>query len=223
MPTTNPLRDWRPRAVVFDCDGLLMDTEPCWTIAETELYRRRGIEFTDEHKEQVIGTAILEEATIMAGHFGEAGSEEAIARELHDAARAVLAVHSKPMPGAADIVNLIAAKVPVAVASNSERVLVTTALAPSGIDHLLPLVVAGDEVPNPKPAPDIYEAACERLGFAPADCLAFEDSQTGVRAAVAAGLKTVAVPTFAGHGDGADVVFGSLLDPELVAWIEDWA
>lgn len=222
MAGTNPLRDWRPQAVVFDCDGLLMDTEPCWTIGEAELYRRRGLEFTDAHKAAVIGTAIHEEAAIMAADFGEQGSEAAIARELHVAVMDILATQSHPMPGAVDIVHLVAAKVPVALASNSERALVDAVMARSGVDHLLPIHIAGDEVANPKPAPDIYVTACECLGVAPEDCLAFEDSRTGLESALAAGLRTVAIPTFTEHKVGADVVFESLLDPDLLAWIADW-
>lgn len=222
MPEVNPVLGWRPKAVVFDCDGLLMDTEPCWTIAEAELYQRRGLEFTDEHKQKVIGTAIHEEAAIMAADFGEQGSEAAIARELHETVRDILATQAVPMPGASEMVPLVTDRVPAALASNTERVLVDVVMARSGFDHLLPVHVAGDEVRHPKPAPDIYLTACERLGVAPADCLAFEDSRTGLESAVAAGLRTVAIPTFTEHRFGADVVFESLLDADLLAWVRTW-
>jgi beta-phosphoglucomutase-like phosphatase (HAD superfamily) len=86
---------------------------------------------------------------------------------------------------------------------------------------MFPLSVAGDEVAHAKPAPDLYLAACAAVGADPTACLAFEDSMTGLRAATAAGLRTVAVPTLP-QDLPADLVVSSLSDPDLLAWIETW-
>lgn len=122
------------------------------------------------------------------------------------------------LPGAADLVRACAERLPVAVASNSPRSLLDTALGSSGLAELLPLSFAADEVAAPKPAPDLYLTACRALGADPGSCVAFEDSNTGIRAARAAGLHLVTVPSLAGQELDHDWLLGSLADPELQAW-----
>ena len=216
------LYDRVPRAVVFDCDGLLVDTEPCWTVAETRLFSRHGLPFGPEQKALVIGKSLEAAASTMAEVFGRPGAGAEIAVELLAMVTEVVTAEAVAMPGAHEVVELAAAAVPIAVASNSPRALLDAALARGGFTGVFPVSVAADEVARPKPDPELYLSACARLGVAPADALAFEDSMTGLRSARAAGVPVVGVPTLAHQDFPADVVVESLRDPELVAWLASW-
>ena len=211
-----------PQAVVFDCDGLLMDTEPCWTVAETALFARRGLPFGPEQKALVIGKSVEAAADAMAEVFGEPGAGTVIAAELLGLVTEVVTAKAAVMPGACELVELAAAAVPIAVASNSPRALLEAALARGGLADAFPVSVAADEVSSPKPHPELYLTSCARLGVAPADALAFEDSMTGSRSARAAGVPVVGVPTLPNAEFTADVVVPSLRDEELLSWVRRW-
>lgn len=212
---------WRPAAVVFDCDGLLVDTEPCWTVAETELFARRGLSFGIEQKALVIGKSLAAASGALAGLFGEPGGAAAIADELLALVTEVIGARAEAMPGAKDLVERVAlAGLPVAVASNSPRSLLDVALARGGFTFAVS--VAADEVERPKPAPDIYRHACALLGVAARDTLAFEDSMTGLLSARAAGVRVVGVPTLRHEEFPADHVAVSLLDADLLGWVTGW-
>jgi HAD superfamily hydrolase (TIGR01509 family) len=214
--------DWTPKAVVFDCDGLLVDTERCWAAAEAEVFARRGGRLSDAENLELIGMSIPETLVYLAERIGEEIEPEVFEAELLELVETVVARDAGPMPGARILVEQIAAIVPVAVASNSHRPQLEAALAAGSFDGRFEISVAGDEIPAPKPAPDVYLAACQRLGIDPAECLAFEDSQAGVTAARSAGLRTIAVPSTAGVRLPADATVGSLEDPRLLAWIAGW-
>ena len=214
---------WRPAAVVFDCDGLLMDTEPCWTAGETELFARRGLPFGAEQKAFLIGKSLTAAAAGLADLLGEPGAGADIAAELLELVAAAVGASAAAMPGARAVVDAAAAAVPVAVASNSRRSLLDAALARGGFTGTFAVSIAADEVGRPKPAPDMYLRACELLGAAPADTLAFEDSMTGLWSARAAGLPVVGVPTLRDGEFPADLVVDSLQDAALLAWISGWA
>jgi HAD superfamily hydrolase (TIGR01509 family) len=213
---------WTPSAVVFDCDGLLVDTEPCWTIAETELFSRRGLGFGPAEKALLIGKTVAAAGELLAREFGEPGRGAAIARELYVLVEDMVASSARAMDGAAQLVTAAARRVPVAVASNSPRPLLDAALDRAGLAELLPVSIAADEVRAAKPEPDMYLAACAALGVLPKSSLAFEDSTTGLRAALAAGMATVGVPTLTSTALPAHVVFGSLQDEALLAWVARW-
>ncbi|WP_238783312.1 HAD family hydrolase [Streptomyces monomycini] len=205
-------------AIVFDCDGLLVDTETCWSRAESALFREHGHPFGTTQKQLVIGRTVEGVGEVMAAYFDRPGDGKVLASQLLDGVRRELAGGAAALPGAADLVRTCAERLPVAVASNSPRSLLDTALESSGLADLLPVSFAADEVPTPKPAPDLYLAACEALGAAPTACVAFEDSNTGIRAARAAGLRLVTVPSLAGQDLDHDWLLGSLADPGLHAW-----
>ncbi len=205
-------------AVVFDCDGLLVDTESRWTIAEAALFAAHDVPFGAEQKAMMIGRSVAEVAVDLAAYFGQPGTHEAIAAELLDRVHVEVGKHADAMPGALELVRACAARVPVAVASNSPRSLVDLALAPSGLGDLLPVRITIEDVARPKPAPDLFLEACRRLGADPASSVAFEDSGTGTRSARAAGLFTVGVPSLPGSELECDRQIASLADPGLVAW-----
>jgi HAD superfamily hydrolase (TIGR01509 family) len=205
----------RLEAVVFDNDGLLLDTEESWTRAERALFARRGLEFTAEHKRALLGTAPERAAALFEELFDAPGKGAELVTELGLLVHREMGEYAPPRPGALELIaRLRSAGVPIALASNSHRMLVDRALATSGIDPgVFVAILTADAVARPKPAPDIYVAACDALGTRPDATLALEDSPTGVAAAVAAGCYTIAVPSLAGVVlDAADLVVGSLAD-----------
>ncbi len=213
----------KPRAVIFDCDGLLMDTEPCWSVAEAELFARRGLSFGPDEKALVIGKSLPAAADAMADVFGEPSAGATIADELLRLVTEVVSAKAEAMPGARELVELTVAAVPVAVASNSPRALLDAALARGGLAGMFPVKLAADEVAAPKPDPEMYLTASRLLGAEPVDALAYEDSMTGLRSARAAGVPVIGVPTLKEQDFPADVVIGSLRDTELLAWVRGWS
>jgi len=210
----------RFQAVVFDNDGLLLDTEAVWTRAEEDLFARRGRVFTVEHKRALIGTSRTTSAVILEAMLDCPGEGEALADELHGLVMAEALRGVSPREGAVELVDALrAAGVPLAVASNSRREFVERVLG--GADLLngrFDAVVTADDVAEPKPAPDLYLSACSALGASPERSAALEDSPVGVASALAAGLYVVAVPYFADTQiDGASLTARSLADPEVAA------
>jgi HAD superfamily hydrolase (TIGR01509 family) len=184
-----------PQAVVFDNDGLLLDTEEAWTRAERELFRRHGGTFTMDHKRDLIGSSHTLAAGKLEVMLDRPGQGLALMDELHALVMAEAAHDVEPRPGAITLVEALAqAGIPVAVASNSPRAFLDLVLATSGMADRFEITVAGDEVPHPKPAPDIYLEACRRLHADPARSVGLEDSPVGAQAAKAAGLTVIGVP-----------------------------
>ncbi len=205
-------------AVVFDNDGLLLDTEEAWTRAEETLFARRGRVFTVEHKRSLIGSARVAAALKLEWMLERDGEGEALMDELHELVMEEALAGVEPRPGALELLERLAgAGVPVAVASNSQREFVDRTLGAAGLlDGRFATVVSMEDVAHPKPAPDIYREACRRLGAEPDACAALEDSTTGVAAAAAAGMYVVGVPYFAGGSlPGSDLLVASLADPAV--------
>ncbi|MET9759389.1 HAD family phosphatase [Streptomyces sp. NPDC006372] len=205
-------------AVVFDCDGLLVNTEDCWTVAETAVFAAHGLPFGPAEKALVLGRTLEAAGEAMAEHFGRPGAGAEIAAGLLARVRKELARGAEALPGAVDLVRACRASVPVAVASNSPRELLDTALESAGLRDFFPMSFAADEVSSPKPAPDLYRTACAALGVAPERSVAFEDSATGVAAARAAGLFVAVVPSLPGGAPDHDWLGTSLAEPELLDW-----
>ena len=187
-----------PAAIVFDNDGLLLDTEEAWTRAETALFARHGATFTFEHKRDLIGSSHTVAAGKLEAMLGLPGEGPALMAELHALVMDEALRDIEPRPGAVGLVTALrAAGLPVAVASNSSRDFLDRVLRTGGVADLFAVTVAGDEVDHPKPAPDIYLEACRRLGADPAAAVGLEDSPTGAAAAKAAGLYVIGVPYLA--------------------------
>jgi HAD superfamily hydrolase (TIGR01509 family) len=190
----------RYRAVIFDMDGLLLDTETLWHEAEVELFRRHGAEFTWDDKMAVIGTSYDITARYFADRLGRPRPEgvalvDEMVALMHERVRGQVDAR----PGARELVARLRAMdgVRLGLASNSPRFLVDDALATAGLTGVFETIVTPADVEHAKPAPDIYLRACADLGVAPSDALALEDSASGVAAAKAAGLTCIAVPQFA--------------------------
>lgn len=190
----------RYRAVIFDMDGLLLDTETLWHEAETELFERHGGEFTWDDKMTVIGTSFAFTSDYFAGRLGRPPEQgPALVREMVELMHQRVKHQVDARPGALELVERLQALdgVRLGLASNSPRFLLDDALATAGLTDAFEVTVSSDDVEHPKPAPDIYLLACERLGVESAEALALEDSPSGIAAAKAAGLTCIAVPQFA--------------------------
>jgi HAD superfamily hydrolase (TIGR01509 family) len=190
----------RPSAVVFDNDGLLLDTESVWTRAEQQLYERRGREFTLDHKKELVGTSAQIAAGILERRLDEPGRGPQIIEELNDLVMAELSNGVDAMVGARELLAELEGRgMPLALVSNSPRAFIELALSIGELEHHFTVTVSGHEVPAPKPAPDAYVEACRQLGVEPApEVVALEDSPTGVAAARAAGLTVVGIPSLPG-------------------------
>lgn len=212
----------RPSAVVFDCDGVLVDTEPIWGQAERILFERRGVGYTAADRDFFSGLSVAVSAAEMATRFGEDGAGPQIADELVDAVIDLLAEHARPMAGVVDLIARAAeAGVPTAVASNSPERAVRASLGAAGLLDSFEVVVTVDDVARPKPDPEPYLQACERLGADPCLAVGIEDSRTGLAAAVGAGMATIGVPVQPGDF-GADLVVPDLAHRWVREWVNSW-
>jgi HAD superfamily hydrolase (TIGR01509 family) len=205
----------KPLAVVFDNDGLLLDTEPCWTVAEESLFRANGRVFDLEAKRALIGTSPKTSAPILERLLGRPGAGQQLGDQLYALALSEIGAGATPRPGALELVAALkAAGLPLAVASNSPRSHLLAGLRRTGLTDEFDVILGVDDVENPKPAPDLYLQACRGLKVDPADAIALEDSLPGVSAAKAAGMRVIGIPSIAGVVlDGhADLVAESLAD-----------
>jgi HAD superfamily hydrolase (TIGR01509 family) len=207
-------------AVVFDCDGLLAETESGWTRAETALFREHGHDFGPEQKKILIGQTLASGGEAMAEYFGLPGAGGALADRLAALVWQELAAGAPALPGARAMAETLCRRgIPVAVASNSPRRFVDAALRSAGLHDLFEVVVSAEDAEHAKPAPDLYLAACRRLAAAPGRSVAFEDSSTGVASARAAGMFVIAVPSVPGALLDAQLTYDSLTHPGLTAWM----
>jgi HAD superfamily hydrolase (TIGR01509 family) len=153
------------KAVCFDNDGLLLDTEAAWTRAEVVLFARFGREFTDEHKRSMIGSSGMVQERKLEELLDRPGEGPELAREMHALALEELRRGVEPMPGAFALVDgLRAAGTPVALVSNSPRAFVELATTTAGVGERFDAVLAREDVEHGKPAPDLYLKACAMLG-----------------------------------------------------------
>jgi len=211
-----------PEAVLFDQDGVLVDSESAWDAARRAVVAENGGSWKDEATRAMMGMSAPEWSRYVRDELGVSLEPEEISDRV--VAR-LLAGYSKELPllpGAVDAVRRIAARWPVGLASSANREVIDVVLAGSGLAGVFGATVSGEEVARGKPAPDIYLEAARRLGVDPARSAAVEDSTNGLRSAAAAGMLVVALPNRefppAPEAVGlAAVVLGSLdeLTPEL--------
>jgi HAD superfamily hydrolase (TIGR01509 family) len=212
-----------PAAVLFDMDGLLVDSEPLWTIAEQRVAEQLGGTFTPELKARMIGKRIDLAVGILLEGLGtpaaDAGDPAEIGRLLMSETASLFAAGVPLQPGAIELLDALkAADVPLALVSSSYRELVDAALLSVGA-HRFAVTIAGDEVAHGKPSPEPYLAAAKALKVVPARCVVLEDAPSGLESALGAGCGCVYVPTFPpGEADAARprvAVRASLRDVDL--------
>ena len=185
------------QAVLWDMDGLLVDTEPVWTIAEEELAAELGGTWSDELKARIVGTRLDVAIPTILTHYARSLDQTAWASDW--LLRRMVALFAAPpavLPGVHELLgDLRAEGVPVALVSSSYRVLVDAVLTHG---FAFDVTLAGDEVVHGKPDPEPYLTAARLLGVDPTRCVVLEDSGAGVRSGLAAGCAVVAVPSVAG-------------------------
>jgi HAD superfamily hydrolase (TIGR01509 family) len=210
-------------AVVFDLDGVIVDSEQVWDEVREQYTVEAGGRYSERATRDMMGMSSTEWSTYMAEELALPGSPEEINVAIVER---MLARYGEAPPligGAVEAVRAIAARVPVAIASSSNPELIEVVLRVSGLDGVVGEVVSSQEVPRGKPAPDVYLEAARRLGVEPARCTAVEDSHNGIRSAKAAGMRVIAVPNphFPPDPESlalADVTIASIdeLTPELL-------
>lgn len=211
----------RPRAVVFDLDGLMFNTEELYEDVGSELLRRRGCEFSHDLLHRMMGRPARVALRMMIDWYGLADTPEQLALETEQIFPAVLDARLAFMPGLADLLAALEqAEVPKAIGTSSGRRFVTNVLARFDMEPRFRFVLTSEDVVDGKPHPEIYLKAAQRFDVSPRQMLVLEDSQNGCRAAVAAGAIAVAVP--AGHSrhhdfSGAALVADTLADARLYA------
>lgn len=212
---------WTPQAVVFDCDGLLVDTEAQWIRVQDAYLEMHDVMLDPATRRSITGAT----AEVVVGTIGRLVDKDPylVADELLETHRRDLGDALSTLPGAIETLRAIARVRPVAVASNSPRTMLDEKLEGLGIADVVDASIAVEDVASPKPAPDMYATAAQRLGAAPAECLGFEDSETGAHAALTAGLQLIVVPSLPGQEPRAPRRLDSLEDPVLAAWIAEWS
>jgi HAD superfamily hydrolase (TIGR01509 family) len=209
----------RPKAVVFDLDGLMFNTEELYVDVGTEILGRRGYEFTPALLDQMMGRPSRVALQIMIDtHTLKATVEELLA-ETDELFPDILRARLAPMPGLVDLLAALeASSIPKGIATSSRRAFVDRVLTQFDYHPRFAPILTSEDITDGKPHPEIYLKAAQRLGIPPGEMLVLEDSQNGCRAAVAAGAIAVAVPSGHSHRHdftGAALVAKSLADPRI--------
>lgn len=181
-------------AVVFDLDGVLLDSESVWETVRRDFVVRRGGRWSDEIQRKLMGMSTAEWARYLSAQIAEQLPPDEVATEVIARMREHYAQTLPLVDGARDVVAQLAARWPLGLASSSPRELVDDVLSLAGLATEFATVVSADEVPRGKPAPDVYDAVFARLGVPARECVAVEDSSNGIRAAHAAGAQVAALP-----------------------------
>jgi HAD superfamily hydrolase (TIGR01509 family) len=211
-------------AVVFDLDGVLLDSEQVWDGVREQLARDRGGRWHANAQREMMGMSSIEWSRYMHDELGLGEPPDEISAEV---VRRMEQAYRERLPlidGGREAVERLAARWPLGLASSSNRELIDLALELTGLARLFRVTVSSEEVARGKPAPDVYLEAARRLAVKPGRCVAIEDSRNGIRAAKAAGMRAVAIPNPHFPPDDAtlelaDVTLTSLaeLSPSTVA------
>jgi HAD superfamily hydrolase (TIGR01509 family) len=205
-----------PRAAVFDCDGLLVDSAACWHCAYRTVATEQGGELDGFNFGALAGVSIAGAAEQLTRELGVVVGERRLRAALLDC---FAADPPAELPGVRTLVAALGAHIPLAVASNAPPEFVARVLEGLGMASAFEAVVSAELTAADKPAPDVYLEACRRLRVAPSDAIAFEDSPLGAQAARTAGLLVIAVPSEPRAHIDADLTVGRLSDPALFAFL----
>ena len=181
-------------AVVFDLDGVLVDSEHVWDEVREALARERGGRWHPRAQADMMGMSSVEWSRYMHDVIGLTEQAEEINAEVVERMLARYAERLPLIDGAVDAVERLARVFRLAVASSSNRELIDAVLAGARIEPLFEVTVSSEQVERGKPAPDVYRETSRRLGLEPAACAAVEDSANGIRSAHAAGMRVIAIP-----------------------------
>jgi HAD superfamily hydrolase (TIGR01509 family) len=207
-------------AVVFDLDGVVVDSEQVWDEVREAYVRESGGRYSERATRDMMGMSSTEWSTYMDEELGVPGTPEEINAAIVERMLARYGESPPLIPGAVEAVRRVAARWPLAIASSSNPELIEVVVRASGLGDVFEIAVSSEQVGRGKPAPDVYLEAARRLGVEPAHCGAVEDSHNGIRSAKAAGMFVVAVPNphfppDDGAMAAADVVLGSVAELQV--------
>ena len=181
-------------AVVFDLDGVLIDSEPVWEEVRRGLVAERGGHWAPDAQRKLMGMSTQEWAGYLGEDLGVGLPPDEVAALVVDRMAARYRERIPFLPGAVDAVHRLAARWPLGLASSAPAALIETVLQAAGLRSCFKVTMSTEQVSHGKPAPDIYLTVTARLGVAPTNCAAVEDSSNGLRSAAAAGLHVIAIP-----------------------------
>jgi HAD superfamily hydrolase (TIGR01509 family) len=213
-----------PDAVIFDLDGVLVDSEQLWNAAKEELVRATGARWREEAPTVMMGMSSPEWSAYLHDELAVPLPPAEINAEVVRRMERMYRRRLPLLPGAVQAVQSLGARWPLGLASSSNREIIELVLERAGLTGTFAATVSSEEVARGKPAPDVYLEAARRIGVAPERCVAIEDSGNGLRAAAAAGMRVIAVPNphYPPERDalalaGATVETPGELTPDLVA------
>ncbi|MET9556561.1 HAD family phosphatase [Streptomyces sp. NPDC006645] len=220
--TSERVLSWTPSAIVFDCDGTLMDTEKHWQDARQSALGEYGLTAAPGFADRAKGLHYAECGRLMAVESGRPDLAAEMTDSLLRIFLELVAENPVTMPGARELVMSAATFAPLAVASNCPREVVESCLDTSELRDYFDHIVVPDAETRPKPQPDVYLTAARRCGADPADALAVEDSLCGVEAASRAGMRILGVGPWPGERTTAmvDLWVSSLAEPDLSRWAD---
>jgi HAD superfamily hydrolase (TIGR01509 family) len=181
-------------AVIFDLDGVLLDSEQVWNRAKEELVRERGGRWREEAPRDMMGMSSPEWSAYLRDELGVDLEPGAISDDVVARVERIYRDDLPALDGATEAVERLAGRWPLGLASSSNREIIDLFLELSGLAERFAVTISSEEVERGKPAPDVYLEAALRLGAEPARCAAIEDSENGIRAARAAGMRVLALP-----------------------------
>src|ERR1700759_3776440 len=181
-------------AVVFDLDGVLIDSEPVWEEVRRALVAERGGHWAPDAQRRLMGMSTPEWARYLSEDLGVGLPPGEVASQVIERMAARYRERIPFLPGAVEVVRRLAARWPLGLASSAPAALIETVLDAAGLSSYFQVTMSTEQVPHGKPAPDIYLAVTARLGGSPPGCAAVEDSSNGLRSAAAAGLHGIAIP-----------------------------
>ncbi len=181
-------------AVVFDLDGVIVDSEPSWEEVRRAYVAAHGGTWQEDTQRRLMGMSTGEWARYLSGELGVRRTAEQVAAEVIEEMAQRYAARVPLIDGADQVVRRIAARWPLGLASSSPTRLIAAALTATGLTGEFRTTLSTEQTERGKPAPDVYLTVAQRLGVDPARCVAVEDSSNGVRSAAAAGMTVLAVP-----------------------------
>lgn len=209
------------KAVVFDLDGVLIDSEPVWERVRRDLVAERGGQWAPDAQRKLMGMSTPEWATYLSEDLGVGLPPDDVAALVTGRMAASYRERIPLLPGAVEAVRRLAARWPLGLASSAPAVLIEIVLESAGLRPYFAATMSTEQVPHGKPAPDIYLAVAARLGYSPPDCAAIEDSSNGIRSAAAAGLPVIAIPRPQYPPDPAALAAASLVLRSLAGLTTD--